>query len=76
MTRVMLASDAPPVGFKVIAEYKQDGQYAVRLLADRRKRLAVQYGLQLEHRLSYLEATSELGECLLHQLTCAGAIDE
>ena len=36
---------------------------------------AVRYGKEVHAELTYGEACSKLGQALLHQLACAGAID-
>lgn len=36
---------------------------------------AVQYGLQLDHSLTYERACSKLGEAIMHSLTCMGSLD-
>jgi len=33
------------------------------------------YGLQSKGGLTYVEATKQLGECILHALACAGRLD-
>ena len=38
-------------------------------------RFKVVYGLQESDKLTYSEACGQLGECLLHSLSCAGSID-
>lgn len=43
-------------------------------LFNRGNRYAVQYGLQLDHSLTYAEACSKLGEAILHSLMCQGRI--
>ena len=36
------------------------------------KTYRVKYGAHVASRLSYVEAAHELGECILHALTCEG----
>lgn len=43
-------------------------------LFNRGNRYAVQYGLQLDHSLTYDEACSKLGEAILQSLMCQGRI--
>ena len=35
----------------------------------------VRYGKQVRRGLSYVEAAHELGECILHALSCGGTVD-
>lgn len=35
----------------------------------------VQYGRQIKRRLTYVEAATELGECIMHSLACNGQLD-
>lgn len=61
--------------YKLVAEYLKDGQFAVCLWQNK-EGFAVTYGVQLADKLPYVHACQELGECLLHQLSCAGEIQE
>lgn len=61
----------PAPGYTRRATY---GEGAIELWA-RRADFAVVYGLQMKTRLSYAEAATELGACLLHAAQCDGHLD-
>lgn len=44
-------------------------------LFNRGNRYAVQYGLQLDHSLTYDDACKKLGEAILHSLMSMGEMD-
>lgn len=50
-------------------------QWPIRLYQDGRDNFAVQYGQQLDERLSYGQATAKLGQAIMHALACAGELD-
>ena len=41
-----------------------------------RANFAVSYGQQFNCHLTYEEAAKELGQCIMHALTCEGKIDD
>lgn len=51
----------------------EDG--CVKLEQRANHRFRVTYGLQEKDDLDYGDASKELGECLMHQLACNGALD-
>ena len=61
--------------FKLVQEFPVEGQFTVTLWQNR-SGFAVVYGLQLTAPLTYSQATQELGECLMHALSCQGALTE
>lgn len=78
-TSVPTLDDVHPVmvsqRYRQLAEYQTQDQYTVTLWQNQNG-FAVTYGLQLAAQLTYAQACQELGECLLHQLTCAGLVKE
>ena len=61
---------------KIIETYKQEHQCDVVLWQHRDGRFMVKYGHEIKAHLSYEKAAEELGCCLMHQLTCAGRVDQ
>lgn len=61
--------------YKLVQEFPIEGQFTVSLWQNR-SGFAVVYGLQLTAPLTYSQATQELGECLMHALSCQGALAE
>ena len=61
--------------YTLVSEHPIDGQFTVSLWQSR-SGFAVVYGLQLTAPLTYSQATQELGECLMHALSCQGAMSE
>jgi hypothetical protein len=63
-------------GYQVLRSCETEHQHTVWLLKHKRYGFfAVQYGEQRKERLDYMQAAHELGECLMHQLQCAGELD-
>ena len=52
-----------------------DGDYPVELRQAASGRFTVAYGKQIARNLSYAEAASEYGQCVMHSLRCAGLLD-
>lgn len=48
---------------------------AVTLFQTGRDRFTVVYGKQVKKGLTYADAASELGACLMHQAACDGVLD-
>lgn len=61
--------------YKLVSEHPIEGQFTVSLWQSR-SGFAVVYGLQLTAPLTYTQAAQELGECLLHALSCQGVMSE
>ena len=61
--------------YTLVSEHPIDGQFTVSLWQSR-SGFAVVYGLQLTAPLTYSQASQELGECLIHALSCQGALAE
>lgn len=61
--------------YTLAQEFPIEGQFTVSLWQSR-SGFAVVYGLQLTAPLTYSQATQELGECLMHALSCQGALAE
>lgn len=61
--------------FKLVQEFPVEGQFTVTLWQNR-SGFAVVYGLQLTATLTYAQAAQELGECLMHALSCQGAMSD
>lgn len=61
--------------YTLVSEHPIDGQFTVSLWQSR-SGFAVVYGLQLTAPLTYSQASQELGECLMHALSCQGALAE
>ena len=61
--------------YNLVSEHPIDGQFTVSLWQNR-SGFAVVYGLQLTAPLTYSQASQELGECLMHALSCQGALAE
>lgn len=61
--------------YKLVSEHLIDGQFTVSLWQSR-SGFAVVYGLQLTAPLTYSQASQELGESLMHALSCQGALAE
>lgn len=61
--------------YKKVSEHPIEGQFTVSLWQSR-SGFAVVYGLQLTAILTYAQAAQELGECLMHALSCQGAMSE
>lgn len=61
--------------YTLVSEHPIDGQFTVSLWQNR-SGFAVVYGLQLTTPLTYSQATQELGECLMHAMSCQGALAE
>ena len=59
--------------YKLVSEHPIDGQFTVSLWQSR-SGFAVVYGLQLTAPLTYSQASQELGECLMHALSCQGVM--
>ena len=83
--RRYVRSSLPPLGdvatimasrhYKLVSVHPIDSQFTVSLWQNR-SGFAVVYGLQLTAPLTYSQAAQELGECLMHALSCQGAISE
>lgn len=54
----------------------KDIDFPLQLLQQKRNRFTVIYGLQIKKDLSYTEAAREFGYCLLHNLACAGRLED
>ena len=61
--------------YQQVSEYPIEGQFTVSLWQSR-SGFAVVYGLQLTAPLTYSQASQELGGCLMHALSCQGALVE
>lgn len=61
--------------YKLVSEHPIEGQFTVSLWQSR-SGFALVYGMQLTAPLTYAQAAQELGECLMHALSCQGAISE
>lgn len=61
--------------YQLVSEHPIDSQFTVSLWQSR-SGFAVVYGLQLTAPLTYSQASQELGECLMHALSCQGALAE
>ena len=61
--------------YKLVSVHPIDGQFTVSLWQNR-SGFAVVYGLQLIAPLTYSQASQELGECLMHAMSCQGALEE
>lgn len=61
--------------YTLAQEFPIDGQFTVSLWQSR-SGFAVVYGMQLTAPLTYSQASQELGECLMHALSCQGALAE
>ena len=61
--------------YTLVSEHPIEGQFTVSLWQSR-SGFAVVYGLQLTAPLTYAQAAQELGECLMHALSCQGAMSE
>ena len=61
--------------YKLVSKHPIDGQFTVSLWQSR-SGFAVVYGLQLTAPLTYSQSSQELGECLMHALSCQGALAE
>lgn len=61
--------------YELVQGFPIEGQFTVSLWQNR-SGFAVVYGLQLTAPLTYSQATQELGECLMHALSCQGALTE
>lgn len=53
---------------------KTIGRYVLALDVRGADDFSVCYGLQVKHGLSYSEAATELGACLMHALACEGKL--
>ncbi len=53
-----------------------DIQFGVTLYQTSKNFFAVLYGKQLKEKLTYEEAATEFGLCIMHALTCEGKIQE
>lgn len=68
---------------KIVFEYggknflnpKVPSLITVQQSEDRDKLFTVTYGLQVETDLTYLQACSEIGQCLLYYLVCESIVD-
>ena len=49
--------------------------FGIELRQKRRKNFSVKYGEQIKENLSYVEAATEFGLCLMHALNCDGKLD-
>jgi hypothetical protein len=69
--------DDLPKGTGKLCHEIPNGRYPIRLYQNRARKgsFAVQYGLQLDHLLTYSAACDKLGAAILHMLACDGAID-
>lgn len=61
--------------YKLVSEHPIEGQFTVSLWQSR-SGFALVYGMQLTAPLTYAQAAQELGECLMHALSCQGAMSE
>ena len=50
-------------------------QWPIRLEQQGVDRFTVVYGLQVKKDLTYADAASELGACIMHALACEGRLD-
>ncbi len=50
--------------------------YDVILVQTGKDSFSVRYGLQIKNNLSYLEAATEYGLCILHSASCSGLIND
>lgn len=60
--------------YRLVEEFQTEGQFTVSLWQSKADGFAVTYGLQVALNLPFVDACTELGECLLHALTCAGKV--
>jgi hypothetical protein len=60
--------------YRLVDEFRIPEQFPIAIWQRSKNTFAVTYGLQLAKDLSYAEASYELGECLLHAMSCAGKI--
>lgn len=76
MTTYMLKdrNDPSPVQIGRLV-YQANGLDSTAYLFKQGKLFAVQYGLQLDHSLTYEQACCKLGEAIFHSLTCMGQMD-
>lgn len=76
MTTYMLKdrNDPSPVQLGRLV-YQARGLDSAVYLFKHGRHFAVQYGLQLDHTLSYETACAKLGQAILHSLTCMGEMD-
>jgi hypothetical protein len=49
--------------------------FPIALIQNGVNRFTVKYGLQIKAKLTYSEAASELGACIMHALACDGKLD-
>lgn len=56
-------------GYRLVVETS-----GVEIFQLNQQQFAVRYGLQLNQELSYAEAASIFGRCVLHSLTCEGIV--
>lgn len=75
--RTMLRGFGPPPNLEAVGDMKKEwkGEFAVRLFRRGDDEYAVQYGKQLDWRLTYEEAATKLGEALMHQAGLGGELD-
>ena len=53
----------------------ENGAFPIHLDQQGRDRFTVIYGKQVKNDLTYGEAASELGTCIMHALACEGMLD-
>ena len=66
----MSVIDFPAVNFEIA-----DLAFPIRLEQDGVNRFTVVYGRQVKRDLSYAQAATELGECIMHALACDSRLD-
>jgi len=52
-----------------------DTAYPIQLTQQARNRFSVRYGLQVKERLTYNQAATELGACIMHAAACVDKLD-
>lgn len=52
-----------------------DTAYPIQLTQQAKNRFTVQYGLQTKENLTYNQAATELGACIMHAAACVDKLD-
>lgn len=52
-----------------------DGDYEVRLFQTGFEKFTVEYGKSVKRTMTYVEAATEFGLCVMHSAACAGKLD-
>ena len=73
--RRMLETSAPITGVGDLVRGFYGGICLYQHPTRKSQGFAVQYGHQLDERLTYAEACAKLGEAILHHLSCEGLVD-